>query len=200
LDNDTETSDLENHEDVEEDNWSMPDVVDVEDRDLENGEYGHKSGEGASEPSNRLTKQDLARDLEYLSGNAQVTSSKDVDVEDGDIPATTHGQMPVTEANNSPAPQPDHIPATPNQAAAQPAALPVPGVDAMDVSDNQFTVDAPETRAGRKRKTRDLHSILSVCTCGHAVSEDEILQNTDTIMCQRPGCETGWVSQIVIRN
>jgi hypothetical protein len=180
---------MENHE---ERNWSMPDVEDpdLENPDLENSEDSHKSGEGGSD---KLSKQNL----EYLSGNAQVTISKDVDVENGDIPATTHGQMSVTEAKNSPVRQPDHILAIPNQAVAQ-TALPVPIIDAMDISDNQFTINAPETRAGRKRKTRDLHSILSVCTCGHAVSEDEILQNTDIIMCQRAGCETGWVSQIFI--
>ena len=107
--------------------------------------------------------------------------------------------MPVTETHQPTVP--DHVPTTTNQMKTQPA-LPVIGggspVARVDATDSYFTVDAPETRAGRKRKARDLHSILAVCTSGHAVSEDEILQNSGIIMCRRAGCETGWVSQIVI--
>jgi hypothetical protein len=60
---------------------------------------------------------------------------------------------------------------------------------------NQFTVDAPTTWVGQKRRACDLHSILVVCTCGHVVSENEIEENEDVIKCKRAGCETGWVSE-----
>lgn len=60
---------------------------------------------------------------------------------------------------------------------------------------NQFTVDAPTMWVGWKRRGRDLHSILVVCTCGHAVSENEIEKNEDVIKCKWAGCETGWVSE-----
>ncbi|KAF8230992.1 hypothetical protein L208DRAFT_1279162 [Tricholoma matsutake] len=48
------------------------------------------------------------------------------------------------------------------------------------------------TRAGQKRKARDLYLILVVCTCGQAVSESEISQNMGIIKCKCTGCETGW--------
>ena len=56
---------------------------------------------------------------------------------------------------------------------------------------NQFMVDAPTMRVGRKRRGHDLHSILVVCTCGHAVSENEIEKNEDVIKCKWAGCEMG---------
>ena len=67
-------------------------------------------------------------------------------------------------------------------------------LDAMSAT-NQFTVDAPTMWVGRKRRGRDLHSILVVCTCGHTVLENEIERNEDVIKCKRAGCETGWVSE-----
>ena len=67
-------------------------------------------------------------------------------------------------------------------------------LDAMSAT-NQFMVDAPTMRVGRKRRGHDLHSILVVCTCGHAVSENEIEKNKDVIKCKQAGCEMGWVSE-----
>jgi hypothetical protein len=64
--------------------------------------------------------------------------------------------------------------------------------------DGQFTVDAPITRVGRKRKAQDLQSILVVCTCGQAVLESEISQDANIIKCKHAGCETGWVSQMIL--
>jgi len=162
--NETEMSDLETHE---EGGWTMPNI-----NDPENSEGGDESGE---EENDKHSEQDL----EYLSGDAQVTSGNN-GVRDGDVPATMEGQMTATKDHHSPVP--NHVPTTPNPITSPP----------VDAIDNQFTVDTPETRAGRKWKTRDLHSILAVCTCGQAVSEDEILQNRDIIMCQRAGCEMGW--------
>jgi hypothetical protein len=45
---------------------------------------------------------------------------------------------------------------------------------------------------------RDLQSILVVCTCGQAVLEREISQNANVIKCKCTGCETGWVSQMIL--
>lgn len=56
--------------------------------------------------------------------------------------------------------------------------------------DGQFTVDTPMTRVGRKRKARDLYSMLVVCTCGQAVTESEISRNANVIKCKRAGCES----------
>jgi hypothetical protein len=91
------------------------------------------------------------------------------------------------------------IPATPLAPARlnspSPASVPVPPLDAS--SSNPYTVYAPETRTGRKRKARDLHAMLAVCTCGEAVTEFEITRDENVIECRRAGCETIWVSEIV---
>jgi hypothetical protein len=59
--------------------------------------------------------------------------------------------------------------------------------------ENPFTRGAPATRVGRVRRTRDF-AMLSECTCGVAVSQDEISAGRDVIRCKRTGCETQWVS------
>ncbi|KAF8240217.1 hypothetical protein L208DRAFT_1546537, partial [Tricholoma matsutake] len=45
---------------------------------------------------------------------------------------------------------------------------------------------------GRKRKVRDLHAILEVCTCGEAVTDEEISTGKGIIRCESAGCETRW--------
>lgn len=59
---------------------------------------------------------------------------------------------------------------------------------------NPFTVDAPKTRSGRIRRTRDLGN-TSECTCGNVVSPEEISAAVGVIECKRAnrGCETKWV-------
>lgn len=61
-------------------------------------------------------------------------------------------------------------------------------------SETEFTVNAPETRVGRKRKAKDLSTMLEVCTCGNKVEE---LERLEAIQCKRAGCETGWVSVVL---
>ncbi|KAF8226707.1 hypothetical protein L208DRAFT_1366867 [Tricholoma matsutake] len=91
-------------------------------------------------------------------------------------------------------------PGSPSTTLSPPIPLPAPPIPRVDaLTENQFTVDAPETRAGRKRKTRDLRSVLVVCTCGQAVLESKISQNGDVIMCRRAGCETGWYHLACVR-
>ena len=188
MENDTEMSDLDNCEMHGRHSWTMPDI-----NNLENSEDCYRNG-GKRRNENLPTEQDL----EYSSGDAQVRfpSGNNVDIK---MPARTQGQMPVTETHQPTVP--NHVPPTTNQMKTQPA-LPVIGggspVTRVNATDSYFTVDAPETQAGQKWKAQDLHSILAMCTCGHAVSEDEILQNSGIIMCQCAKCETGWVSQIVI--
>jgi hypothetical protein len=60
--------------------------------------------------------------------------------------------------------------------------------------DHQFSLDGPATRIGRKRKARDLPSILQVCTCGQTVQGDEKLSGEGVVQCKATGCETVWVS------
>lgn len=52
-----------------------------------------------------------------------------------------------------------------------------------------FLLTSEPTRAGRKRKCRDM-SNLSLCLCGISVQSDSV----GSIRCQRAGCETVWVS------
>jgi hypothetical protein len=90
-------------------------------------------------------------------------------------------------------------PASPPAILDHPILQTLPTTPTVDPTmDGQFTVDAPMTRVGRKWKARDLQSILVVCTCGQAVSESEISQNANVIKCKRAGCETGWVSQMIL--
>jgi hypothetical protein len=50
------------------------------------------------------------------------------------------------------------------------------------------------TRAGRKRKCRDM-SGLSLCLCGDTAKPNDM----GSIRCQKAGCETVWVSSHVMR-
>ena len=49
-------------------------------------------------------------------------------------------------------------------------------------------IDSEPTRAGRKRKAKDM-SGLSVCFCGERAKPDDV----DSIQCQKAGCATLWV-------
>ncbi|KAF8054223.1 hypothetical protein FPV67DRAFT_1763516 [Lyophyllum atratum] len=64
--------------------------------------------------------------------------------------------------------------------------------DAVDDIESVFLLDGPETRVGRKRKTRDVNAMLSVCICGKTVSKEEQKARDLAIECKRVGCETGW--------
>jgi hypothetical protein len=133
---------------------------------------------------------DSGEDLEYLSVDDQVMTGNKLYMNDGNALATPQHETLIGEP-----PAPNNTPTVPEPPTIQPSP-PAPCADTF--TDNQFTFDALETRVGRKRRTRDLHSILSVCTCGLEVSEEEIVQNKDVILCRRAGCETGWVSQILV--
>jgi hypothetical protein len=158
--------------------------------DPDNGESSSESGNGSSEGHE---KADL---VEYPSD----TDGGQVTVQDA--PHSSYSEMgskilqlqTLVEVEDHSA-----SPGSPPAMRKSPTPRLAPLMQHVDAStENPFTVEAPETRAGRKRKARDLHSILVVCTCGEAVSESEISQNRDIIRCRRAGCETGWVSQIII--
>jgi len=77
----------------------------------------------------------------------------------------------------------------------EPASIPTVSAIVDDPTvDQQFTLDGPATRIGRKRKARNLQAILEVCTCGQRVMEEEILSSRNIIRCTSTGCETQWVS------
>ena len=61
------------------------------------------------------------------------------------------------------------------------------------IRDNLFTQEVPTTRAGHICCAHDF-TMLSECTCGAIVTQDEISAEHDVIRCRRPGCETIWVS------
>jgi hypothetical protein len=62
-----------------------------------------------------------------------------------------------------------------------------------ETGENTFMVDAPKTRSGRVCCARDF-AMLSVCTCGESVSDEEVAAYRDIIQCKKAGCETKWVS------
>jgi hypothetical protein len=77
----------------------------------------------------------------------------------------------------------------------EPASIPTVSATVNDPTvDQQFTLDGPATRIGRKRKARNLQAILEVCTCGQHVMEEEISSGRNIIRCTSTGCETQWVS------
>ena len=77
----------------------------------------------------------------------------------------------------------------------EPASIPTVSAIVDDPTvDQQFTLDGPATRIGRKRKARNLQAILEVCTCGQRVTEEEISSGRNIIRCTSTGCETQWVS------
>jgi hypothetical protein len=53
---------------------------------------------------------------------------------------------------------------------------------------NPFSLTAPETRAGRKCKAKDISTILGVCNCGDHISEEQYAD--DSIACKRAGEST----------
>ena len=59
--------------------------------------------------------------------------------------------------------------------------------DALEME--PFLLTSEPTRAGRRRKCRDMSS-LSLCLCGVNMQPD----TAGSIRCQRAGCETIWVS------
>lgn len=63
--------------------------------------------------------------------------------------------------------------------------------DGINTTSEVFTLDQ-QTRSGRVRRARDF-AILSECTCGATVSEEEIAAKEAVIECRKRGCETRWV-------
>src|ERR1700733_5416780 len=55
--------------------------------------------------------------------------------------------------------------------------------------DNLFTQEVPTTRAGHICCAHDF-TMLSECTCGAIVTQDEISAKRDVIHCRRPSYET----------
>lgn len=56
-----------------------------------------------------------------------------------------------------------------------------------------FTLEAPKTRSGRVRCARDF-AMLSICTCGESITDEEVAAHQGIIQCKKAGCETKWVS------
>lgn len=147
------------------------------------------SSEGGSESEDK-DKNDA--DEMGMLFREQASTGNGTDIEDRNVPATTQPPIPTHAIG------PGDYSSSGGMSIRLRSPSPVPGPLLDASSGNPFTVSALETRTGRKRKTRDLHAMLAVCTCGEAVTENEIAQDENVIDCRRAGCETGWVSEIVI--
>jgi hypothetical protein len=64
--------------------------------------------------------------------------------------------------------------------------------------ENLFTIEAPQTRAGRSRRTRNLEELF-VCECGSPVGKEDINKRANAIQCKKSDCETRWVSRVLVR-
>jgi hypothetical protein len=84
------------------------------------------------------------------------------------------------------------VPAEGPPTAPETAAAGLPTIE-TDI-DHQFSLDGLATRIGRKRKAKDLPSILQVCTCGKTVQEADKSSHGGVIQCKAVRCETVWVS------
>jgi len=113
-------------------------------------------------------------------------------------PAETPPFSALPTSSSIPAQDPPFAPETPAQDPPLTPETAVAGLPTIEISDDhRFSLDGPVTRIGRKRKARDLHSILQVCTCGQTVHEGEKQgekSRDDVIQCKAVGCETVWVS------
>lgn len=61
-------------------------------------------------------------------------------------------------------------------------------------SENLFTMEAPQTRVGRSRRTHNLAELF-VCECGSPVRKENIDGRVNAIQCKKSDCETRWVSK-----
>jgi hypothetical protein len=125
-------------------------------------------------------------------------SDPDDDRRDHDLPVDlpTPGDLISRRLSKSPTPEPA-LQAPPDTTAQysqmQNTAAPLPASIKTN-NDQEFSIDGPSTRIGRKRKARDLNAILKVCTCGQTVADSEISSGEGVIRCKSVGCETEWVS------
>lgn len=63
---------------------------------------------------------------------------------------------------------------------------------------SEFTIEAPPTRIGRTRKSRNMDE-LNECLCGLAVAQEDRVNNSMTaVQCGYRGCEPGWVGSFSV--
>lgn len=87
----------------------------------------------------------------------RVISASLEDIEDRNSPISPQLSTSIQESQVESPPMPASPLAVLNEPIPQ-TVVTMPLVDPR--TDGQFTIDAPKTRAGRKRKGRDLHSML----------------------------------------
>jgi hypothetical protein len=120
------------------------------------------------------------------------------DIAGEDDPVALEGDSTeVTDCTDQELNQPDNVrQSSPGSTLPnEPASIPTVSAIVDDPTvDQQFTLDGPATRIGRKRKARNLQAILEVCTCGQRITEEEISSGRNIIRCTSTGCETQWVS------
>lgn len=155
-----------------------------DDEDNDNNDNMGDRGADSSAAGNGVGCSPLSKPLEVASfsqnnNNSAQYSPPEPPTPADNLPASTA----VLTSSNAPAQElPQETPA-----ARETAGLPT-------IEEHQFSLDGPVTRIGRKRRARDLPSILQVCICGHTVQGGEKSSNEGVIQCKAMGCETGWVS------
>ena len=72
----------------------------------------------------------------------------------------------------------------------------MPATTAND--ENLFTIEAPQARAGRSCRTRNLEELF-VCECRSPVGKEDINKRANAIRCKKSDCETRWVSWVLVQ-
>jgi len=109
-----------------------------------------------------------------------------------DAPGTNVSSMSTTAEGGQASTPVDNEPG--NRVSTQCDVMPQQQQTLIATTQSEFSVDAPPTRRGRIRKTRDMGE-LTVCICGSTVSAaDRTATSTVALQCGYLGCEVGWVS------
>jgi hypothetical protein len=125
-------------------------------------------------------EMDVDEDIINQDESGHSSTHQDMDQRTADLPLSIAGQSRLQVPFQTDNTTPPVANASDNRNEKQPG--------------NPSSLTAPETRAGRKRKAKDISTILGVCNCGDHISEEQYAD--DSIACKRAGCETCRVSPI----
>jgi hypothetical protein len=141
------------------------------DSDVELDDEEYDDEDSVNHYSEELKSQSSRSHTGDEAGNSEKGTNEEVPIRNGREDSPRRNTSPDSASSS--------------QAIAPPAVQTEPIVD-----EHEFLINGPATRIGRKRRTKDVLSMIRDCVCGVSVRDDE----GAAIKCKRTGCETGWVS------